>query len=170
MYQLTNDPNVVTDLETGGWITVDSGTWQANDYAKWLAAGNTPDPEPPPDSPLDDSTSAEYQFALRSSWVQSWMDTTAQQNYYIDAASCISYTASEVEVYADDAQAMTLWRDALWPAFNAMPAGWPADPMQWPLWDAIQPLLPQPADYGWTLHDPVGAPPGFAERLRGVRI
>lgn len=150
MYQLTDDPNVVTDLNTGAWITVDSGTWQANDYADWLAAGNTPEPAP------GSSTSAADAFALRSSWVQNWLDTTAQENYYDSAERCISYAGSGNEVYAADAKAMSAWRDALWPAFYALPPNWPSDPAQWPLWDAIQPTLPQPADFGWAKHDPVG--------------
>ncbi len=168
MYQLTQDPNVVIDLDTGAWITVDSGTWQASDYAAWLDAGNTPEPAPTP-APMEDPTSPQYQFALRSSWVQNWLDATAQENYYPDADRCVSYLGSTNAVYAEDARAMSDWRDDLWPAFNAMPANWPADPAQWPLWDAIQPLLPQPVDYGWTKHEPVGMPPTLAGKLRTAK-
>lgn len=156
MYQLTNNPNMVVDLDSGAWITVDSGTWQAEEYAAWLAEGNTPAAAPAL-PPMQDPTSAEYQFATRAGWVQTWLDETAQQNYYRDADTCISYLGSPNEVYAADADSMNKWRSDVWPAFNAMPAGWPSDPTQWPLWDAIQPLLPQPETYGWAQHDPVSA-------------
>lgn len=46
MYQLTNDSNVVINLDADGWITVDSGVRDADEYAARLAAGNTPEPAP----------------------------------------------------------------------------------------------------------------------------
>ncbi len=151
-------------------IPDDDGNTDWQTYQAWLAEGNTPDPAPPDPNQPPDTTTPEYQFALRSSWVQAWLDTTAQENYYADAARCVSYIASDNAVYAADAAAMSAWRDAVWPAFNAMPANWPADPAQWPLWDSIQPLLPQPADYGWAKHDPVGAPANGPNYYRASRL
>ena len=116
-------------------------------------------------APVDPTTTADYQWTLRTTDCQKWLDTTAQGNDYRDADACISYLASENAVYAADAKAMSAWRDAVWPAFNALPENWPADPMQWPLWDAIQPQLPQPDAYGWVVHDPVGmSTPALAVR------
>lgn len=43
MYQLTSDPNVVIDVDTGAFIP-NSGNWQWAVYETWLAAGNTPQP------------------------------------------------------------------------------------------------------------------------------
>jgi hypothetical protein len=142
--------------------------WQT--YQAWLDAGNTPDPAPAPPTPPVDPDSAEYQFALRAAWVQAWLDTTAQENNYIDAVNCISYMASTNAIYAADAKALCDWRSDLWPALNAMPANWPADPTQWPLWDSIQPLLPQPAAYGWQQHDPVNSAPQFLAFEKRARI
>lgn len=152
----------------GATIPQDEGNADYQTYLTWLADGNTPDPPPTPD-PINDPSTAQYQFALRSMDVQTWLDTTAQENYYRDSDACVSYLASENAVYATDAKAMSDWRDALWPAFNAMPENWPSDPAQWPLWDAIQPLLPQPVDYGWESHDPVGASPDALATRRGKR-
>lgn len=163
MYQLTNDPAAVINLDTGAWIP--EGNWMWGEYQAWLDDGNTPAP-----ATDDPTTTADYQMALRSDELQNWLDTTAQENNYADATSCISYLASEVAIYAADAKAMSAWRDAVWPAFNAMPENWPSDPMQWPLWDAIQPLLPQPAEFGWAQHDPVNAPPAQRAVFKRVRI
>jgi hypothetical protein len=49
MYQLTDDPNVVINLETGAWIP-NSGNYLWDEYQAWLAAGNTPEPAVPVDS------------------------------------------------------------------------------------------------------------------------
>lgn len=150
MYQLTNNPEFVTDLDTGACVPTDGDSYQSRVYVEWLAEGNTPQPAPGP--------SKDAAWADRSASVQNWLDTTAKENEYDNAERCISYAGSTNETYAADAKAMSAWRDALWPAFYAMSANWPTDPAQWPLWDAIQPLLPQPADFGWAIHAPVGTP------------
>jgi hypothetical protein len=43
MYQLTSDPTMVVNLDTGTWCVEGSGyLW--DDYQAWLADGNTPLP------------------------------------------------------------------------------------------------------------------------------
>jgi hypothetical protein len=42
MYKLTEDPNVIINLDTTEFIP--NGARQWDDYQTWLAAGNTPDP------------------------------------------------------------------------------------------------------------------------------
>lgn len=44
MYKLTNNPDVVLNLNTGGWVPFDPDNADYQQYLKWLEEGNTPLP------------------------------------------------------------------------------------------------------------------------------
>lgn len=144
MYQLTDNPEIVHDLDTGAFVPV-VGNWQSDVYQEWLAAGNTPLPAP-------GKVLADY-VAEYSSAVQAWLDDVVQANGYDDMASCATYAASSVAQWRADAQAAIAWRDAVWQscfAWQAQAAQALPDPI--PTVAQFIAGLPQPAAYGWTVH------------------
>jgi hypothetical protein len=153
MYQLTDNPDLVMNLDTATQIP-NSGNWQWQQYEDWLAEGNTPLPAPaPPEPDLNDAV-AVYQVA-----VQAHLDTTAQTNGYDTMLSCVSYAGSDNEVFAADAKAGGAWRDAVWPEFYAMAQTWidsGTAPDLWPPVEYVIEQLPKAVDFGWVVHPPVG--------------
>lgn len=145
MYQLTDDPNVVIDLDTG--TTIPSGNYLWDAYQQWLAAGNEPLPVP---ELTFDQLVAMYEPAL-----EQWMLQTVRQNGYDSILSCISYIHSSNTVWKADAQAVIDWRDALWTAAYAYRNSLNGVvPSPVPTIEQIIAQLPQPSTFNWTMHDP----------------
>ena len=113
-----------------------------------LAPGETFATDPPLPSMAD--VAAQLEDA-----VQAWLDTTAKTNGYTSLERCVSFFNSSVAQYAKDAAAALAWRDAVWPACFA----WQQQAMSQP--PAVLPTaaeviatLPQPEQFGWTVHAP----------------
>ncbi len=144
LFQLTEDPFVVLNTETGAFIPV-SGTWQSEAYQAWLDAGNNPDPVPSP-------TFEDYVAAFTPG-LQQWIEDTAKSNGYDSSLSCVSYKDSGVHQFSQDAAAHVAWRDALWVAAAAYQAGQNgALPNPMPTLEEVKALLPQPEAFGWVVH------------------
>lgn len=83
-----------------------------------------------------------------------WMESVAATNGYHSSLSCISYKASVVPEFNDDAVAMFNWRDALWVWLyglkNSMNGEIP-DPV--PTIDQVKAMAPKPEDFGWVHRD-----------------
>jgi hypothetical protein len=141
MYQLTNDPDVVIQLDTGTFIV--RGNWMWDAYEEWLAAGNKPETVPPP-------TFEEILEAVTPG-VQQWMDNTARQKGYDSVVSCATYATSGVPEFAADAAAIIAWRDAVWTAAYAWRDGLNGQlPEVIPTIEEVIAQLPQPEFYGWN--------------------
>ena len=68
--------------------------------------------------------------------------------------SCVSYSGSGVAQFAGDAAAMIAWRDAIWKWASAWQAGFNGQlPATLPTLDEVVAMAPQPAAYGWVVHD-----------------
>lgn len=101
----------------------------------------------PPDTSMRDAVSA-----IRDS-IQTWLDKTAQQNDYDDAASAVSYVGDPNATFNADGIAIRDWRSAVWTAAYALEATLTANPPSpWPTADQIIAQLPKPGAYGWVVH------------------
>ncbi|MEN5285746.1 hypothetical protein ABE494_07320 [Stenotrophomonas lactitubi] len=141
MYQLTKEVNLVKCLDTGAIVPVDADTWQGQQYQAWLAAGNTPEPVPPPYQPY----SAEHFAAIReSAWA--WMTAWVAERRYDSIETCVGYFNSGVDRYRLEARAMVAWRDQVNQALEQLVL---APPVGVVTWDQVRPLLPQPETFGW---------------------
>lgn len=90
--------------------------------------------------------------------VQAWLDTNAQANGYDSLASCISYRGSSVAQWDRDAAVALAWRDAVWTAaFAWQQSAASAPPATFPTSGEVIAQLPQPGEFGWSIHAP-GAP------------
>lgn len=139
-YQYTDaTQDMVVDLDTGTFIPRGNYLWPEDESLIQLP--------PPP-------TFAEYYSTFLSAFSQ-WMESVAAQNQYDSMLSCASYVTSSVEQYSNDAKAIIAWRDALWTWAAAWQAGFNGQlPATIPTWEEIQQQAPQPAAYGWVVHDP----------------
>jgi hypothetical protein len=144
-YALTENPNLVMNTETGTYIPI-TGNWQSDIYQAWLLEGNTPDPLPAP-------TFADY-VSQFTPGLQAWMEAIAKTNDYDSVISCISYLGSGVTQYAGDAQSMLDWRDALWKWATNWQLGFNGQlPNPIPTLIEVMAMAPQPATFGWKVHD-----------------
>lgn len=134
-------PGYVIRNADGASIPLDQNNRDYEDYLAWVAAGNVAD-QPP--APTNQQTEQQLQQA-----VQAWLDSTAQQNNYDNALSCVSYLNSANVQFAADAKAMQAWRDAVWVQCYADMASMTTPPASSAAFIAS---LPQPAAYGWTVH------------------
>ena len=141
MYQLTDNPDVVVQTDTGTFIV--RGNWMWDTYEEWLAAGNTPTKVTSP--------TFEEILAAVTPGVQAWMDATAQQKGYDSVVSCATYATSSVPEFAADAAAIIAWRDQVWLAAYAWRDGLNGQlPEVIPTLDEVIAQLPQPGDFGWN--------------------
>jgi len=138
MYQLTNDPDCIINLGNGAWIPRGHPLW--DEYEAWLAEGNTPAPDP---STI--VTEAQRNEAIRQG-AYAWMDAVVQTKDYDNIYTCASYANSTIEQFKADANALIAWRDAVVLALYALQADPPAGV---DTWAQVQPLLPQPEEFGW---------------------
>jgi len=154
MYQLTKEPNLVKCLETGASIPVDADTWQGRKYQDWLAAGNAPEPVPPPYQPY----SPEHFAAIRASaWA--WMTAWVTDRRYDSIETCVGYYNSAVDRYRLEARAMVAWRDQVNQALEQLVLAPPAGVVTW---EEVQSLLPQPETFDWP--DEVDLPLSIKEK------
>lgn len=133
--------------DDGACIPLSEGNSDYQDYLTWVAAGNTPNYPPAP-------TFTQYYATYLGNFSQ-WLQDTAAGNGYDSAISCISYENSTIPQYAGDAVAMRKWRDALWQWAYQWQAGFNGQlPTTIPTWEEVKAQAPQPAAYGWVVHDP----------------
>lgn len=157
MYQLTENPDVVRNTETG--TDIPRGHWMWDAFKAWCDAGNTPDPVPPP----YELHSPEHYRAIRTAaWA--WMTAEVAARGYDTVESCASYFNSSVERYRLEARAMVAWRDAVNQALEALVL---APPAGIETWEQVQALLPQPSQFNWpsTVELPLGVGDGPAVQL-----
>lgn len=144
MYKLTDNQDIVVNLETGATIPKGHRFWV--EYEEWLAGGNTP-------RAVDGPTFESVVLTITDA-IQSWLDTTARQNGYDSAVSCSSYAVSGVPRFKADALAIIAWRDAVWEAANAWRNSMNGQlPNPVPSIEAVLAQLPKPATYGWQVHN-----------------
>lgn len=136
-------PGYVIRNADGASIPMDPANNDYLDYLAWVAAGNTAD-QPP--APTNQQIKQQIQQA-----VQAWLDSTAQQNNYDSALSCVTYINSTNTQFAADAQAMHAWRDAVWVQCYADMATMTTPPAST---QAFIASLPQPAAFNWVVHAP----------------
>lgn len=139
------NPNGGVTRDDGACIPEAPGNRDWDNYLAWVADGNTATPVPPP-------TFDDYVAAFTPG-LQQWMEDTAKDNAYDSVLSCVSYANSSVVQFAQDAQAMIDWRDALWrwaSAYQVGAGGVLPDPI--PTLEQIIALAPQPATFGWVVH------------------
>jgi len=142
MYQQTNDPDIILDLETGTFIPRGHYLWPEDE--------SQIEPMPAP-------TLADAANALMGD-VQRWLDGTAGQNGYNSLESCVSYINSAVPQYKADATAAIAWRDAVWTAcFQWQQSASSNPPAMLPTSTEVIAELPQSVTFGWIVHAP-GAP------------
>ncbi|MGA0588712.1 hypothetical protein ACO2Q2_16535 [Dyella sp. KRB-257] len=137
-------------MTMGYAITTTNGrtSWRAIAYESDLLPGETFATEPPAPTLADAA-------AALSIDVQAWLDTTAQANGYDSLASCISYKGSSVTQWDADATAALAWRDAVWQAcFQWQQSAEANPPATFPNSAEVIAQLPQPATYGWVIHQP----------------
>lgn len=130
-------------------IPLDEGNRDYQDYLAWVAEGNTPDQPPAP--------TLEDVIARFTPMLQVYMDGVAQQNGYDSVVSCCSYNTSLVVQWAQDALAMSKWRDAMWTwAYSQQPtlAAMTPEQIAGLTTDYIITQAPKAADYGWVVHPP----------------
>lgn len=143
MYQLTGNPDLVINLETGASIPRGHRWW--DEFEAWKADGNTPNPAPGP--------SFSVVVASAIDGIQIWIDRTAQQNGYDNAVSCVSYLGSNVAQWRQDAEAIRSWRDAVWQAAHVWRDSLNGQiPEPLPDIEQVIQSLPQPSAYGWNVH------------------
>jgi len=148
-YRLAQLPGVVAYKDGTG---VFEGTPEWDAYEAWLAQGNEPDPYVPPGH-IESPTFADY-VATFTAGLQAWMEATARTNAYDSVLSCVSYKDSGVPQFAGDAAAMIGWRDAIWKWASAWQAGFNGSlPATLPTLDEVVSMAPQPATFGWVVHD-----------------
>ena len=154
MYRLLSFPGYVEEISTGTVVQVDSQNWQAEAYREWLAAGNIPEPCPPP----YELHSPEHYRAIRAAaWA--WMTEFVQERRYDTIESCCSYYDSTVTRYRLEARAMVAWRDAVNQALEALVKA-PSAGVE--TWEQVRALLPQPGAYSWPTKEELpldGVPP-----------
>lgn len=152
MYQLTNDPDIIKDLEAGTYIPRGHRLW--DEYEQWIDAGNTAAPVP---LPYELYTPAHFKAIRDAAWA--WMTAEVQERRYDSVESCCSYYNSNVPRYRDEARAMVAWRDdvnlALEQLVSTLPAGIET-------WEQVRSLLPQPDQYPWPaeVELPMAVEPG----------
>lgn len=136
MYQLTNSPDVLLNVETNTFIHRQSASWPT----EWLES-NSPVPPPPP----YELHSPEHYRAIRTAaWA--WMTEFVQARRYDNVETCCSYYNSAVPRYAAEAAAMVAWRDAINQKLEELVASPPAGIETW---EQVKVLLPQPEAYNW---------------------
>lgn len=87
--------------------------------------------------------------------VEAWLDATAHGNGYASLERCVSFLNSSIKQWADDAAAALAWRDAVWvAAFQWQQDALANPPAVMPTADEVIAGLPQPEQFGWTVHTP----------------
>lgn len=136
MYQLNEDPNLITCLETGAAIPRGHRWW--DDYEQWVAAGNTPAPLPQPSrQDLIDQT---------KELITQLLDSTVKARGYDNIVSCVSYVDDANPTFDAEARAARAWRSAVYTAGYAILADTP-EGVTTP--EGVIALLPAPQEYGW---------------------
>lgn len=113
MYRLIagTDGTITTDIilriEDGAVIPRDHRWW--DDYQRWLAQGNTPEP---PEFAQGETEEQLIDRLTRA--VQGYMDSVAQQRNYDSILSLCTYATSSIPRFQVEGQAGVLWRDACW--------------------------------------------------------
>ncbi|MBN5141590.1 hypothetical protein JY471_03495 [Stenotrophomonas maltophilia] len=154
MYQLTNSPDVLFNVETNTFIHRESASWPT----EWLES-NSPLPIPPP----YELHSPEHYRAIRTAaW--KWMTEFVQERRYDTIESCCSYYDSTVTRYRLEARAMVAWRDAVNQRLEELVL---APPAGIATWEQVKPLLPQPTGFPWPSETelPLGVGDGPAVQL-----
>lgn len=139
MYQCTDNPDVIRDLNSGAFISRGSYLWPEDE-------GQI--------QPLPAPTFSDIVKALMPG-VQAWMEGVVRANGYDSVISCASYASSTVAQWRNDALALIAWRDAVWQAAYAWQesAGGQV-PQTIPALADVIAQLPQPEAFGWVAHDP----------------
>lgn len=102
---------------------------------------------------LPSDTSVQSTVAAIREAIQVWLDITAQQNDYDDAASAVSYVGDPNTTFNADGLAIRDWRSAVWTAAYSLEASMLATPPDpWPTAAQIIAQLPQPVSFGWEQH------------------
>lgn len=141
MYELTENPQLVKNTDTGAVFDPDGANWVAEAYRKWRDAGNTPALCPPRYQP----NSPEHYRAIRAAaWA--WMTAWVTDRRYDSIETCCSYYNSAVSRYAAEAKAMVAWRDAVNQKLEQLVAAPPAGVSTW---EQVKVLLPQPEAFNW---------------------
>jgi hypothetical protein len=144
LYQLTANPNIILRTTDNANIPTNLGNSDYIAYVAWLAAGNTPDPVP-----VVVPTLAELTTDIQNG-IQVWLDTTAQSRGYDSALTCVSYISSSNTTFANEANSMLHWRDAVWSQCYVLQAEWSANtPDPLPTLDSVIALLPTANSFGW---------------------
>lgn len=139
MYQRTENPDVIKDLDSGSFIPRGNSLWPEDESVI---------------APLPSPTFAEIVQALKPG-LQGWMDSVARSNGYDSVISCASYANSGVAQWKADALAIIAWRDAVWQAAYVWQEGANGQlPVQIPTLADVIAQLPQPEAFGWVAHDP----------------
>ncbi|UFK09615.1 hypothetical protein [Xanthomonas phage DES1] len=138
MYQLTENPNLLFNAQTGEMIPKGHRLWPA----EWLKT-NTPAPIPPPYQP---NTPEHYRAIRDAAWA--WMASVVQVRRYDTIESCCSYANSNVPRYKAEALAMIAWRDAVNQKLEQMVVAPPAGLITW---EQVRVLLPQPEAFNWPV-------------------
>lgn len=149
MYQLTNDPDVIRNVETGVFIPRGHYLWPS----EWLE-NNTPLPVSQPGLGFAPHTPEHYRYIRDQAF--SWMRAEAVDRGYDSIESCASYYNSGVTRYRAEARAMVAWRDAVNQALEQMVFN---PPPGIETWEQVRALLPQPNAYDWpaAVELPLGA-------------
>lgn len=149
MYQYTNDPDVLLNLETLEWIPRSNPNWPTN----WLIF-NTPASVPPP---FELYSPEHYKAIQTAAW--NWMAEFVQARRYDSVENCCSYFNSSIALKQGEARAMVAWRDAVSVALESLIQNPPPGLTQW---EQIKAILPQPESFNWPskLELPMKEPEG----------
>lgn len=140
MFYKSETTGFITCAETGAQFTSDH--WMYRDLVQpWLDAGNTLQPEPPPEL-----TQGEI-ISMADKAIEAWLDGFVQQRNYKSIESCISYVDDEDTYFAAEGLAAKRWRSAVYREARAMLTNTP---------EGVAPAnilehLPQPEDFDWPV-------------------
>lgn len=142
MYQATENPNLIFDTETAGFIPRGCYLWPADE--------SLISPYAAPVLTFDDFVA--HVSLMAGSWLDMWVH---EQFNYDGIVSCISYLDDANPTYAAQAAAAKAWRSAVYTRlYESAPTYATMDPGKWPDDATIIAGLPQPSGYTWSAPPP----------------
>lgn len=135
MYQLTSNPDVVQNLQTGACIPRGHRWW--DEFEAWVAAGGVPEAA---------IKTLPQLVAETKAMISRWLDEVVQSKGYDNIVSCASYATSTNATFRAEAEAAIAWRDAVYAMGYELLADIPSN-ITTP--EHVLALMPLPTDFGW---------------------